>query len=131
MRKFNLLKIILIFTLIFAPISCTHLNNIENTTIEITNSIDSISGYDNILGVSMYNAFEKNFSEVQFDSICKADKLSNDLKQWYLFTSREGDTGDIFVEYMYIKNKLDQEIIYRLIPNKDNTYHITKRIKNR
>lgn len=131
MKKFNLFKIILFLFICFSTLGCYHLNNIETNTVEITNSVDSISNYENVLGAGMYNAFEKYFSVVQFDSICKADKISNNLNTWYLFSSIDGETKEVVVEYMYIKNKLNQEIIYRLIPSKDGRYHITKRIRNR
>ena len=119
MKKINLFIIILSLILSFSSIGC---KPTENTIIDNT---------EETFGISMYNAFEKEFNRLQFDSICNADKLHKDLNNWYCFAAKEGDTGKLLVEYMYIKYNKDQEIIYRLIPIDDNTFHITKRIRNK
>jgi len=124
MKKFNLLiKLIFVLILCITPISCHHLNNIENQTIEIS------SNDNQTYGMSMYNAFEREFTRIQFDSICKVDRISNDLNKWYIFSSRDGENGLPFNEYMYIKYDNISESIYRLIKIDNNTYKITKRIK--
>ena len=123
MKKFNLLiKIIFVLILCITPISCHHLNNIENQSIEIPSN-------NQTYGISMYNAFERKFTRVQFDSICRADRISNDLTKWYIFSSRDGENGIPFNEYMYIKYDNRSESIYRLIKIDNNIYKITKRIK--
>lgn len=127
MKKFNLLKIFLIGLLCLTPISCHHLNNIENNPIVINDP--NVDSSEIVYGSRMYNAFEQKFSLVQFDSICKADKIYNDLKKWHLLSSKDGETGEIINEYMYIKYSNNIEYVYRLIKIDNNTYKITKRIK--
>ena len=122
MRKFTFLKIFLIFFLCLTPISCHHINNIETNTIEINDN-------NQIYGSQMYNAFEREFSVVQFDSICDADHISNNLKTWHVLYFKDGDNGEVVAEYMYIKYSGNTEYIYRLIKVDNDTYKITKRIK--
>jgi len=135
MRKFNLLKLFFVCILLFTPISCNqHKTDNQTTNIEIiSDTIDTID-IDTCqvitYGARMYNAFEKEFSKQQFDSICRADRISNDLKTWHVLTTKEGDTNEVITEYMYIKYQNNVEYIYRLIKINDNTYKITKRIKN-
>ena len=123
MRKFTLLKIFLVFFLCLTPISCHHLNNIETNTIEINDNNPII------YGSSMYNAFERDFTKEQFDSICKADRISNNLKKWYLLVSKDLENGQLINEYMYIKYQDNVEYIYRLIID-NKKYNISKRVKN-
>lgn len=134
MKKFNLLKIFLIASFLLMPISCNNHNNKNTNEIELSEtSIDTFNIVQNeeiVFGKSiMYNAFEREFSKYQFDSICKADQISNNLRTWHAFTTRDGETREIITEYMYIKYTNQAEYIYRLIRINDNTYKITKRIK--
>lgn len=76
-------------------------------------------------GVSMYNAFEQVYTVQQFDSICNADKISNDLSTWKQLSFKDGETNNVVTEYMFIKSN---SCIYRLIKKSDTTYKITKRI---
>ena len=76
----------------------------------------------------MMNTFEREFTKVQFDSICKADNLSNNLSDWHIFISKDPETGLSFREYMYIKSLGKDEAIYRVIQTGPITYKITKRI---
>jgi len=122
MRKFTFLKIFLVFFLCLTPISCHHLNNIETNPTEINDGNQIIFG-------AMYTAFEQDFTKVQFDSICNADRISNNLKKWHMLSSIDGESGQIFNEYMYIKYQNNVEYIYRLMMIDDNTYNISKRIK--
>lgn len=77
----------------------------------------------------MYNLFEANFTKVQFDSICIADTISNNLEEWHKLYGIDGDTEEKYIIYMYIKSLDNNECIYRLIDN-NGIYKITKRIKN-
>ena len=82
-----------------------------------------------INNTQMYNEFESNFTRLQFDSICIADTISNNLEEWHKLYSIDGDTNEKCIIYMYIKSLGNNECIYRLIDKQDN-YKITKRIKN-
>ena len=93
----------------------------------VVDTLDSASLYS-AYGVSMKNAFERVFTVIQFDSICKADKISKDLTKWHSLSSRDGDTNEVFTEYLYITYRGNQEIVYRLIKVDNSHYKITKRI---
>lgn len=112
----------MICAIIFSFNCCsTHKTITDNTNnIEI---VDSVS-----YGYSMYNAFEREFTVLQFDSICKADKLINDLSKWHNLSVQDEDTKESFVEYLYIKSLGNNECIYRLVKVNNNVYKITKRI---
>jgi len=119
MKKINLLVIILSLILSFSSIGC---KTTENNIVDDTEQVN--------YGMSMYNAFEKEFTKEQFDSICRADRISNNLNNWHLFASKDGETKEIIVEYLYIKYANKTEYVYRLIKNNDNNYKITKRIRH-
>ena len=145
MKKFNILKIVLIVFLLIAPIFYYSYNTYNNDKIEYQDSIEtyidtlsidtlSIDTLDDdttefVFGARMYNAFEREFSKFQFDSICKADRISNNLNTWHVFTSKDGETKEVITEYMYIKYQDGGEYIYRLLKLNNNKYKITKRIK--
>ena len=76
----------------------------------------------------MMNSFEKNFNKLQFDSVCRVEQISNKLKDWHMFISKDAETGEAFQEYMYIKSVGENEAIYRLIISNNNNYKLTKRI---
>lgn len=80
-------------------------------------------------GMSMYNAYEKEFTKIQFDSICKADRISNNLNKWHTLYIVDYENGSPIIEYMYIKYQKNIEYIYRLIKKSDNRYKITKRVR--
>ena len=115
MKKLNILKLIFVLILMLFPISC------KNTQQLIINE-------DQPYGMSMLNSFERVFTSVQFDSICIADRLNKNLAKWHQFATRDGETNEVFVEYMYIKQLGQNEIIYRLLKTRDGKYKITKRI---
>ena len=77
---------------------------------------------------ALFNSFERVFTPIQFDSICIADRLNKNLAKWHQFATRDGETNEVFVEYMYIKQLGQNEIIYRLLKTRDGKYKITKRI---
>lgn len=128
MKNFKIVKNIflcLIFLLTFSG-SCG--KNIPSTVYE-----DSVLVVQDdssfVFGQSgMKNQFERNFTQQQFDSICRVDKISNNLNEWYVFASRDAETKEPLAEYMFIKDLGLNECIYRLIKNDDGTYHITKRV---
>lgn len=82
-----------------------------------------------IFGMSMYNEYEREFTKAQFDSICKADRISNNLAKWHSLYAYDGYDGSEIKEYMYIKYQGNTEYIYRLVQKNEGEYKITKRIK--
>jgi len=144
MEKFNNLIKVFLFIIFLFPISCIDKPLINNTHKVNNDSIksimtDSIQYTDTlntdtlnqgiIFGANMYNVYEKEFTKEQFDSICKADLLINNLSKWHQLSMRDGETNQIVVEYMFIKSLGSYECIYRLVKTNDNIYKITKRIK--
>lgn len=139
MEKFNNLIKVFLFIILLFPMSCidkpiNNTNKVNNDSINII--IDSIHYTDTlnqgiIFGASMYNVYEKEFTKEQFDSICKADLLINNLSKWHQLSMRDGETNQIVVEYMFIKSLGSYECIYRLVKTNDNIYKITKRIKRK
>lgn len=77
----------------------------------------------------MYNAFEGTYSRLQFDSICKADRISNNLNKWHVLYVIDSEDGNQIGEFMYIKYYNNVEYIYRVIKRSENKYKITKRIR--
>ena len=133
MNKFNILKVLFVFVLLFTPIGCCNTpkesisnNNIENIDTNITDT--TVITY----GASyMKNSYERIFTPKQFDSICTADYLDKDLTKWHQFSSKDGETGVVFSEWMFIKYNKNEEIIYRVMKTKKGNYKITKRIRIR
>ena len=115
MRKITL-AIIFLFIATFVNIGC----NSKKTIINETNNMSL-----------MYNSFEKEFTYAQFDSICVADTIDNDIRNWYAFSSLDGETNEPFVEYLYIKSLGNNECTYRLYIIDNNTYKISKRIRKK
>lgn len=104
-----------IFLASFALICCK--------TGKIATDTDTISGY-------MMNQYSKLFTTVQFDSICHADNISNNLSNWNKFTYIDYETGTPYCRYLYVKEYSDtREILYILMPI-EGKYQITKRIVN-
>lgn len=129
MKNFKILKNIflcLIFLLTFSG-SCERKPTVSTITQDSVLVIQDDSIF--VFGQSaMKNQFERNFTHQQFDSICRVDKISNNLNEWYVFASRDAETKEPLAEYMFIKDLGLNECIYRLIKNDDGTYHITKRV---
>jgi hypothetical protein len=91
-------------------------------------SSDSIEMVSNTGKSMMMNTFENDFTKLQFDSICRVEKISNKLSDWHMFMSRDAETKEVFQEYMYIKSVGKNEAIYRLLIKENNIYRLTKRI---
>ena len=93
-------------------------------TTKLNVSTDNISGY-------MMNQFDTTFTVTQFDSICGADKIDNNLRNWHKFSYIDFEDRDTLVKYIYVKEFSEtNEIIYILTPRKDGNYIISKRIVN-
>lgn len=77
----------------------------------------------------MKNMFEDNYTIAQFDSICNADSISNDLKEWHVVGLRDFETRQNVTQYLYIKELYNgKESIYRLQKLPNGKYRITKRV---
>lgn len=92
------------------------------------------TGFDNSeinYGISQKNQYEKLFSIVQFDSICRADKISNDLnKNWHKLSLFNPHTGERLTQYLYIRNLPNEQHIYRVqVTQYKDSLKITKRIE--
>lgn len=133
-RIHRILIVLFIMVLTFGIFyNCQTLNDrtpyIQGTHI-VTDTTYSGTIYS-VYGLSMKNAFEREFTLIQFDSICKADNISKDLTKWHSLSSKDGETNEIFTQYLYITYKGNQEIVYRLIKIDNSHYKITKRITSR
>lgn len=79
-------------------------------------------------GTSMMKEYSKMFSVYQFDSICIADSISNNLNKWHQFKYMDVETGRRESEYSYIKKLGTNQIIYILEPSHiSDSVFITKR----
>lgn len=72
--------------------------------------------------------YDKDFTRVQFDSICVADTIPPDLKLWKSYSVRDYETGKPITEYMYIKRLGVSEELFRLMVKTENNYNIYKRV---
>lgn len=80
---------------------------------------------DNVFyGNSMYRSMNGKYSIAQFDSMCVADTLPNDLSKWMVLYLKEYETGEkVSLHAIYKKN-----VVYRVEDTKDDSVKITKRI---
>ena len=82
-----------------------------------------------IIAGSMMTQFNGTFTEVQFDSICKADRIDGNLRNWHKFSYIDFEDRDTIFKYVYIKEYSDMnEVIYILTPMKNGVYSINKRV---
>lgn len=72
---------------------------------------------------------DANFNKHQFDSLCVADTLPNDLEKWLRWQFIDYEKNTMINEYVYIKHINEDEVMYRLII--DNDYNIMKRLTDR
>lgn len=107
---------ILLFFAIFIIASCSSVST-------------PVEPKDNIFSTQMMNSFEGYYSNIQFDSICKADKINKDLNKWRKLKLIDEDTKIDISQYIYIKSLGEKESIYRVQIINDSTMKITKRIR--
>lgn len=79
-------------------------------------------------GTSMRILYDKDFTYKQFDSICVADTIPNNLELWKPYSQFDYETNKAITEYLYIKRLGVNEEIYRLMVIDEDTYNIYKRI---
>lgn len=96
-----------------------------------SNNINKNDSTELVFGVSQRNQYERNFSFEQFDSICRADKISNNLNQkWHKIKLFNKDTGKQLIQYLYIRNLPNEQHIYRVqLTDNEDSLKITKRIE--
>lgn len=76
---------------------------------------------------SMKMLIDTTFTMHQFDSLCVADTISPDYKNWLVMAFLDYETNNVIYEYIYIKHINEDEIMYRLIVD-DKEYKIIKRL---
>lgn len=79
-------------------------------------------------GASMRILYDKDFTRIQFDSICVADTIPADLRLWRNNSIVDYETNARITEYMYIKHLGMNEELFRLMMVNDSTYNIYKRV---
>ena len=79
-------------------------------------------------GTSMRILYERDFTYRQFDSICVADTIPNNLDLWKAYYQFDYETNNAVIEYLYIKRLGASEELYRLMVIDEDTYNIYKRI---
>ena len=87
-------------------------------TIDVSNSF----------GTKMQNAFEGYYTIEQFDSICIADTINPNIKEWQKLSIRDYESGEDASQYFYIKSLGEHENIYRVFYVNDSILKITKRV---
>ena len=80
---------------------------------------------DNVFyGSSMLRTMNGKYSIAQFDSMCVADTLPNDLSKWITMGVKDYETGEKVSLYsVYKKN-----VVYRVEDTKDDSVKIIKRV---
>lgn len=79
-------------------------------------------------GDTMVVSLQGGISNSQFDSICEADTLPNDLEEWQSYSAKDYETGRKFVIWFYMKDKGASETMYRIEKYDDgDSLKITKR----
>lgn len=80
------------------------------------------------LGNIMANVMNKKISMAQFDSLCVADTLPNNLIEWKFLGLKEYESNKRVSLFMYMKRSGTGETVYRLEETMDDSVKITKRI---
>ena len=76
----------------------------------------------------MMNTIKGTYSEYQLDSICRVEKLPNDMSEWYGSFLYDYETNKKINQYVFIKEyNRKNEVIYTIIVD-DSVYHFTKQI---
>ena len=104
-------SIISFIILIFLTLSCG--------TVRKTNTIEN--------STSMKILLDTTFTKFQFDSLCVADTLNPNYKEWLIMSFVDYETNKTINEYTYIKTLNEDEIMYRLIID-ETEYNIIKRL---
>ena len=74
------------------------------------------------------NAIKGAYNEYQLDSICRVERLPNDMEEWYGTLIYDYETNKKIDQYVFIKEcNRKSEVIYT-ITVEDSTYYFTKRV---
>lgn len=76
---------------------------------------------------SMRILLDTTFTKFQFDSLCVADTINPNYKEWLMMSFIDYETNKTINEYTYIKTLNEDEIMYRLIID-ETEYNIIKRL---
>ena len=76
---------------------------------------------------SMRVLLDTTFTKSQFDSLCIADTINPNYKEWLSMSFIDYETNKTINEYTYIKELNEDEIMYRLIVD-ETEYNIIKRL---
>lgn len=76
---------------------------------------------------SMMILLDTTFTKFQFDSLCVADTINPNYKEWLVMSFIDYETNKTINEYTYIKTLNEDEIMYRLIID-ETEYNIIKRL---
>ena len=76
----------------------------------------------------MMNSLKGAYNEYQLDSICRVERLPDDLSKWYGTFIYNYETNEKIDQYVFIKEyNRKSEVIYT-ITVEDSTYYFTKRV---
>lgn len=76
----------------------------------------------------MMNSLKGAYNEHQLDSICRVERLPDDLSKWYGTFLYDYETSEKIYQYVFIKEySRKNEVIYT-ITVEDSTYYFTKRV---
>ena len=76
----------------------------------------------------MMNSLKGTYNEYQLDSICRVERLPDDLSKWYGTFIYNYETNEKIDQYVFIREyNRKSEIIYT-ITVEDSTYYFVKRV---
>ena len=85
-------------------------------------------GGENNIGNVMANVINKKLSMAQFDSLCTADTLPNNLGYWQFLGLKEYEHNQRVSLFMYMKRNGSNEAVYRVEETMDDSVKVIKRI---
>lgn len=84
--------------------------------------------YEEGIDGTMKNELVAIFTQQQIDSICIADTLPINLKEWIPLLNRDYEEGDKIQQYIFVKRYVNGETVYIISQvNDSNNYRIQKR----
>ena len=80
------------------------------------------------MGSVMKNAMKGKYSMSQFDSMCIADTLPQNLSDWKFLGLKDYETCQKNALFLYMKTNGKHEVMYKVEETLDDSVKITKRI---
>lgn len=80
------------------------------------------------IGNVMANVINKKMSMAQFDSLCNADTLPNNLGYWQFLGLKEYENNQRVSLFMYMKRNGGNEAVYRVEETMDDSVKVIKRV---